>query len=65
MGTIGETIMDAQECFLEEVASHSIFHNERGKYSYYDFFFSDKKAEIQTREMAEPGWQPRLFYSLE
>lgn len=39
MSTIRETIMDAQECFLEEVASHSIFHNERGKYSYYDFFF--------------------------
>ena len=64
MGATGETIMDAQECFLEEVASHSIFHNERGKYSYYHFF-SDKKAEIQTKKVAEPGRPPRLFYSLE
>ena len=39
MSTLRETIMDAQECFLEEVASHSIFHNDRGKYSHYDFFF--------------------------
>lgn len=59
MSTIRERIMDARECFLEEVASHSIFHNERGKYSYYDFFFQIKR--LQTKEVAEPGWQPRLF----
>ena len=61
MSTLRETIMDAQECFLEEVASHSIFHNERGKYSHYDFFFSDKKASNKRSGRTRVATQTFLF----
>lgn len=61
MGAIGETIMDAQECFLEEVASHSIFHNERGKYSYYDFFFQIKRQRFKQEKWQNQGGNPGFF----